>query len=146
MHLILLQLVPNFAQFSKPLTTLTRKDQKFEWGPSQREAFERLKDKLCTTPVLAFPNFELPFILTTDAFKLAVAAVLSQVQNGEERPIAYASRQMNRAELAYSASELEMLALVWATKFFRCYLHGKKFLVRTDHSAVIFKKILRQVA
>ena len=76
-----------------------------------------MKDKLCTTPVLAYPNFELPFILTIDASKLAVAAVLSQVQDGVESPIAYASRQMNKTEQPYSASESEMLALVWATKF-----------------------------
>jgi len=120
------------------LTTLPRKDQKFEWGPSQNEALEGLKDKLCTTTVLAYPNFELPFILTTDASKLAIAAVLSQMQDGVERPIAYASRQMNKVEQAYSASESEMLALVWATKFFRCYLHGKEFLVRTDHSALSY--------
>jgi len=94
------RLVPNIAQIAKPLTTFTRKDQKFEWGPRQKESFEGLKDKLCTTQVIAYPNFELPFILTTDAFKLAVAAVLSQVQDGVERPIAYASRQMNRAEQA----------------------------------------------
>jgi len=87
------------------------------WGPCQKEAFEGLKDKLYTTPVLAYPNFELPFILTTDASKLAVAAVLSQVQDGVDRPIAYASRQMNRAEQAYNASESEMLALVWAKNF-----------------------------
>jgi len=73
---------------------LTRKDQKFEWGPSQKEAFEGLKDKLCTTPVIAYPNFELPFILKTDASKLAFAAVLSQVQDGVEKTIAYASRQL----------------------------------------------------
>jgi len=132
------KLVPNFAQIAKPVTTLTMRDQKFEWGPSQKEAFEGLKDKLCTTPALAYPNFELPFILTTDASKLTVAAILSQVQDGVERPIAYASRQLNRAEQLYSASELEMLALVWATKFFRCYLHGKKFLVRTDHSVLSY--------
>jgi len=65
------------------------------------------------------------------------------VQDGVERPIAYASRQMNKAEQAYSASESEMLVLVWATKFYRCYLHGKKFLVRTDHSALSY---LRKVS
>jgi hypothetical protein len=85
---------------------------------------------------MAYPNFELPFILTTDASKIAVAAILSQVQDGLEGPIAYASRQMNKAEQAYSASEAEMLALVWATKYFRCYLYGKKFLDRTDHAAL----------
>ena len=91
------RLVPNFAQVSKPLTTLTRKNQPFVWGPGQQEAFESMKDRLCTAPVLAYPNFDLPFILTTDASKLAVGAVLSQVQDRVERPIAYASRQMNTA-------------------------------------------------
>ena len=93
---------------------------------------------LCTSPVLAYPNFNLPFILTTDASKHAVAAVLSQVQDGAERPIAYASRQMNTAVRIYSATEAEMLALIWAAKYFRCYLYGKRFVVRTDHSALTY--------
>jgi len=71
-----------------------------------------MKDRLCTSPVLAYPNFNLPFIMTTDASKLAVAAVLSQVQDGAERPTAYASRQMNTEERNYSATEAEILALV----------------------------------
>jgi len=61
-----------------------------------------MKERLCTTPVLAYPNFELPFILTTDASKVAIATILSQVQDGKERPIAYASRQLNTAEQNYS--------------------------------------------
>jgi transposase InsO family protein len=130
--------VPKFAEIAKPLTSLTRKDQPFTWGPSQQEAFKELKDKLCTTPVLAFPDFSLPFILTTDASKLALGAILSQVQNGEERPIAYASRQTNKAEQSYAATEAEMLAMVWATKHFRCYLHGRKFVARTDNSALTY--------
>ena len=135
-----IKLVPKFAEIAKPLTLLTRKDQKFTWGPSQQEAFEELKNRLCTTPVLAYPNFEFPFILTTDASKVAVATILSQVQDGAERVITYASLQM-RAEQAYTASEMEMLALVWAVKYFRCYLLGRKLLVRTDHSAVLLAKI-----
>jgi hypothetical protein len=87
---------------AKPLTELTRKDREFTWGPSQQKAFEELKSRLCTTPVMAYPNFELPFILTTDASKTAVAAILSHVHDGVERPVAYASRQMNKAEQAYS--------------------------------------------
>jgi hypothetical protein len=55
-----------------------------------------------------------------------------------ERPIAYASRQLNKAEQAYSASETEMLAVVWDAKNFRCYLYGKRFLVRTDHVAFMY--------
>jgi len=85
-------------------------------GPTQQEAFESLKGRLCSAPVLAFPDFKLPFILTTDASKVAVGAILSQVQNGIERPISYASRHLNNAERAYTVSEQEMLALVWATK------------------------------
>ena len=130
------RLVPDFAELAKPLTTLTRKDQQFTWGPTQQEAFERLKERLCSAPVLTFPDFKLPFILTTDASMVAVGAILSQVQNVIERPIAYASRQLNNVERVYTVSEQQMLALVWATKQFRCYLSGKQFLVRTDHSAL----------
>jgi hypothetical protein len=85
------RLVPNFAATAKPLTELTRKGRPFVWGPCQQKAFEEMKDRLCTTPVLAHPNFDLPFILTTDASKVAVAAILSQVQDGEEKPLAYGS-------------------------------------------------------
>jgi hypothetical protein len=132
------RLVPNFAAIANPLTELTRKDRPFVWGSCQQKAFEEMKDRLCTTPVLAYPNFDLPFILTTDASKVAVAAILSQVQDGEEKPLEYGSRQLNKAEQAYSASEAEMLALVWASRYFRCYLYGKQFLVRTDHSALAY--------
>ena len=132
------RLIPNFAEVAKLLTSLPRKKQSFVWGPSQQEAFEGMKDRLCTAPVLAYPNFNLLFNLTTDASKLAVAAILSLVQDGAERTIAYASRQMNTAERNYSATETEMLALVWAAKYFRCYLYGKRFVVRTDHSALSY--------
>jgi hypothetical protein len=67
-----------------------------------------------------------------------VAAVLSQVQDGVERRIAFASQQMNKAKQNYCASEAEILAVIWATKQFRCYLYGKRFLVRTDHSALTY--------
>ena len=88
------------------------------------------------TKRLANPNFSLPVTLTTDASKIAVAAVLSQVQDGIERPIAYASRQMNKVQQVCSASEAEMLAFVWATKYFRRYLYDRLFLGRIDHSAL----------
>ena len=71
-------------------------------------------------PMLAYPNFDLPFILMMDAAKVAVATILSQVQDGVEWPTAYTSGQMNKAEQANWASEAEMLAPVWATKYFCC--------------------------
>ena len=132
------RLVQDFATIAKPLTELTKKDRPFLWGSSQQKAFHSIKDKLCTMPVLAYPNFELRFIVTTDASKIAVPPILSQEQNGVQRPIPYASRQMNKAEQAYTASEAELLALVWATKYFRCSLYGTQFLVRTNHAALSY--------
>ena len=72
------RMVPRFAEVAKQLTELTRKDRQFKCGPSQQKAFEDMKDGLCTTPVLTYPNFDLPFILPADASKVAVAAILSR--------------------------------------------------------------------
>ena len=134
------KLVPDFAKLAKPLTSLTRKSQIFVWRPIQQEAFENLKTRLCTMPVLSYPDFNRIFTLTTDACGIAVAAVLSQIQDGVERPLAYASRQLNKDESAYCVSELELLALVWAVTYFRCYLLGRNFVAKTDHIALTYLK------
>ena len=78
------RLVPDFAALAKPLTNLIRKDQEFIWSQSQQQVFEGLKYKICTTPGLFYPDFSQTFILTTDASNVAVAAVLTQVQEGIE--------------------------------------------------------------
>ena len=103
------RLIPNFAEIAKPLTEMLRKECSFKWEGRQQAAFERLKEALCSSQVLAYPDFSTQFILTTDGSRNAVAAILSQVQNGVEQPIIYASRQLNRAESNNSASELELL-------------------------------------
>ena len=72
--------MPN-VEIAKPLTALTRRDRQFTWGQQQQQSFQSMKDRLCTTPVLAYPNFELTFLLTTDASNVAIAAILSQVQD-----------------------------------------------------------------
>jgi hypothetical protein len=77
--------------------------------------------------VLAFLDFKVPFILTTDGSTVRLGEVLFQVQKGIERPISFASRQLNKAEKAYLISELETLAVVWATEYYRCYLFRKLF-------------------
>ena len=130
--------LPHFADIAKALTQITKKDKIWDWNQESQESFDKLKSKLSNTPVLAFPDFKAPFILKTDASTVGLGAVLSQVQEGIERHISFASRQLNKAESAYSASELETLAVVWVTKYFRCYLYGKKILVRTDHAALKF--------
>lgn len=97
--------VPNFARIAKPLTALTGANATFSWGSEQQEAFENLKDAFCSDPVLIYPDFRDPFILSTDASGVALGAALSQRRNGFERPISYASRQLKMAEQNYSATE-----------------------------------------
>jgi len=82
------RLVPDFTELSKHLRVLTKKDHEFRLGPNQQEEFEKLKDRLCTSPVQAYPDFSQPFILTTDASKVTVAAVLTHLQEGVERALA----------------------------------------------------------
>jgi hypothetical protein len=109
------RLVPHFADVAKPLTEFTEKDQIWQWSSECQKAFESLKHKLSNRLVLAFPETSLPFILSTDASQVGLGAVLSQIPDGIKRPTAYASRQLNKAERSYSASEVEALALAWET-------------------------------
>ena len=96
-----------------------------------------LKKMLTSIPVLTFPNFQQPFILETDASGLGLGAVLAQKQeDGSIHPIAYASRGLQKHERNYSISELEALAVVWATKHFHVYLYGHHCTVFTDHCAL----------
>jgi hypothetical protein len=118
------------------LTHLTRKDVPFKWGPEQEEGFKKLKTILSQEPLLIYPDFMQPFIVACDASTKAIGAILSQVRHGEERPVAYCSRQLNPAETEYSIAELELLALIFAVKQFRCYLYGRRFKVYTDHRAL----------
>lgn len=83
--------------------------------------------------MLAHPNFNESFILVTDASKLGIGGILSQLNNGFERPIAYFSKKLNKAQSNYSATELELFAVVEGIKHFRCYLYGRKFTIITDH-------------
>jgi hypothetical protein len=128
--------VRNFAEIARPLTNLTKKDVSFEWKRENQRVFDRLKEVLRTEPLLIYSDFSQPFIVACDASTRAIGAVLSQLRNGEERLIAYCSRQSNSAESKYSVTELELLAFIFATKQFRCYLYGRRFTVYTDHSAL----------
>ena len=124
--------VLNFAQVARPLHKLTEANVEFVWTPECQSSFQTLKTLLSTAPVLAYPDFTAEFILYTDASNHGIGAVLSQVKDGAEHPVAYASRTLTKAERNYCVTRKELLAVVEFVKQFRHYLHGPKFRIRTD--------------
>lgn len=119
------------------LHALTKKDTPFQWSSDCEVAFNRLKECSVTAPVLSYPQFghDKQFVLETDASGVGLGAVLSQEQDGQVHPIAYASRTLDPHERNYGISELETLALVWAVHYFRPYILGHRTTVYTDHAA-----------
>ena len=94
------------------------------------------KTALTSDSVLAHPRFDLSFTLSCDASNYAISAILSQLQNGKERPISFANRMLNKTEKNYSTTHKEHLAIVLGTRVHRCYLYGRKFKMVTDHAAL----------
>jgi hypothetical protein len=113
--------IPNCSRIASPLYKLLKKVAKFEWAEAQENAFQRLKFKLIKQPILQYPDFSKEFVLTTDASNQGLGAVLPQGPFGKDLPVAYASRSLNNAESHYTTSEKELLAIIWATKYFRPY-------------------------
>lgn len=128
--------VPDFASIARPLHDLTRKGVLFCWSPETEQAFEQLKSALTEPPILALPSVTGTYILDTDASGDAIGAVLSQVQDGQERVICYGSRICSPAERNYDVTRREMLATVYFLKTYRPYLLGQHFVLRTDHAAL----------
>ncbi len=126
-----------FASIASPLTRLLKKDVPFPWNEAQQQSFNTLKDVLTRAPILAFPDYSLPFTLSTDASAVGIAAVLMQTEESK-RPhvIAYASRVLTAAESKYSVTHLESLAVVWGLKHFRDIILGYPITVYVDHTAV----------
>lgn len=138
--------VPSFSQIAAPLTYLTKDDVPFQWTEEQQCAFEKLKEALLTTPVLAHFDQDSPTEIHTDASDKGLGAVLIQRQEGDERVIAYASRALSKAEGNYTTTEKECLAVVWAITKFRPYLYGRPFHVVTDHHSLCWLANLRDPA
>jgi hypothetical protein len=129
--------IKDFSKIANPLNKLLRKDAPFVWAAAQQQSFDLLKTHLTQAPILAYPKFDQEFLLLTDASTLGLGAILAQKDEEEmERVVAYASRTLNKAEKNYSATELECLAVVWAIGHFHPYVHGKRFTLITDHSAL----------
>jgi hypothetical protein len=128
--------IPLFSKIAGPLLNLTRNDVKFDWNSDCQNAFDRMKQILTTAPLLILPDFSKPFIIQSDASKQAFGAVLSQITEFGERPIAYASRTTIESEKNYNATELELTAIAWALDHFKQYVNGRQLIIHTDHQPI----------
>ena len=131
--------IPNLATIAHPLYNLLRKDSTWKWTNQCRTAIESIKAEVISPRFLTHFNPNLPVKLVCDASSIGIGAVLAHVMpNGDERPIAFASRSLNNAEKNYSQIEKEALALIYGVKKFHIYLYGKKkFTLVTDHKPLL---------
>ncbi len=132
--------IPMFSAVAYPLNNLTKKSVDFVWCDKCESAFIKLKELLTSSPILAYPTEDDPYVLDTDASGFGLGGVLSQIQHGEEKVIAYASKTMNEYQQRYCTTYRELLAVVTFVKQFHHYLYGQEFTLRTDHHALIWLK------
>ena len=112
--------------------------KKWTWNEKHTRAFEELKKAVTSAPVLAIPNLEDHFILDTDASDFAIGAELSQVQQGVERTISYASKSLPAPMRNYCTTRKELLAVLMFMQHYRHYLLGRHFTIRTDHASLVW--------
>ncbi|CAK1590660.1 unnamed protein product [Parnassius mnemosyne] len=128
--------VKNFADIAKPLHKLTEEKRQFCWDESCDIAFQELKNRLCKTPILGYPDAGKEFIVDTDASDIGLGGVLSQRNGDQEIVIAYFSKSLSKPERNYCVTRRELLAVVKSLQHFSKYLLGRKFHLRTDHAAL----------
>ncbi|GJX81335.1 putative reverse transcriptase domain-containing protein [Tanacetum coccineum] len=124
--------IANFSKIAKPLTSLTQKNQKYEWGEKEEEAFQTLKNNLCDAPILSLPDGVEDFLVYCDASNQGLGCVLMQ----RGKVIAYASRQLKIYEKNYTTHDLELGAIVFTLKTWRHYMYGTKSVIYTDHKSL----------
>ncbi|GKC75166.1 putative reverse transcriptase domain-containing protein, partial [Tanacetum coccineum] len=124
--------IEGFSKIAKPMTKLTQKSVKFDWGDKEEAAFQTLNQKLCSAPILALPEGSENFMVYCDASHKGLGAVLMQ----KKRVIAYASRQLKIYKKNYTTHDLELGAVVFALKTWRHYLDDTKCVVFTNHKSL----------
>ncbi|KAI3754885.1 hypothetical protein L1987_54677 [Smallanthus sonchifolius] len=124
--------IQDFSRIASPLTKLTRKEVKYEWGPTQNNAFEELKAQLTQAPVLALPEGNEDLVVYSDASGQGLGCVLMQ----RGKVIAYASRQLKIHEVNYPTHDLELAAVVFTLKIWRHYLYGVKCTIYSNHKSL----------
>ena len=131
--------IKDFAAMVRPMVELTKQSKKFVWDAACDEAFRRLKEALTGSDIIGYPlNDAGEFILDVDASDMGIGVVLHQVQGDQERVIAYASRALNKDESNYCITAKELLAVRYFIEYFRQYLLGRRFLVRSDHQSLVW--------
>jgi hypothetical protein len=145
--------IRGFAHVARPLNELTRKDVEWTWTKRHQKAFEELRNRVTSEPVLAHPELDKPFELEVDASGFAIGAVLLQKkEDGKKHPIAYFSKTLNEAQRNYDVADLELLAVVMSLDNWRSFLAGSphKVIVYSDHQNLLYwkepHKISRRVA
>jgi len=123
----------DYGKIAAPLTMLLKKNA-FQWSPQVEIAFLKLKDAMCTTPVLAMPNFSKTFVIESDACEVGIRVVLMQ----EGHPLAFTSKALSGKNLGKSTYEKEMLSIIHAVQDWRSYLIGLHFIILIDHHSLKF--------
>jgi hypothetical protein len=130
------QYVPDLATMTEPLRKLTRKNQRFTFDDRCTAAFNKIKNAIASSLQLAIYDFDAETIVTVDSSDYGLGAIPSQVQNGVERPIVFASRTLNPTEREYATNEREALAALWACEHWDKFLLGRHFTLKTDHASL----------
>ncbi|GFW29443.1 hypothetical protein TNCV_743851 [Trichonephila clavipes] len=138
--------IDSYAKIREPLNKLLKKDKQWEWTAECQTAFELLKNKLITKPVLQLYDPKLPLHVFCDVSLKAIGAILKQPDNsGTLHPVSFHSRTLREYEKNYCITELECLVIIDALDKFYYYLHGKKFIIHTDHAALVWLKNVKNL-
>ena len=124
--------IEDLSRLAAPMTRLTQKEVKFEWNDLCEKAFQKLKRRLTSAPILIVPERGKRYIVFCDVSKNGLGCVLMQYG----RVIAYGSRQLKNHEQNYPTHDMELAAIVFALKIWRHYLYGEKFEVFSDHKSL----------
>ena len=130
--------ISNFARKVKPLTKLTGKDAKWAWGDDQQRAFEDIKTAMVNVDLLSFIDYSKRVFIRTDASTDGCGAMMFQIQDDIEKPVAYLSKTFNSTERRWSTIEQETYAVYWAITSWESYLLGQHFEVQTDHKNILW--------
>lgn len=133
--------VKDFSALCSPISDLLhgrKKGQPISWTPEADQAFQAIKSRLTSAPILAAPDFSQTFYLACDSSDTGVGSVLYQQCDGIEHPIAYASKTLNKCQRKYSTTEKELYAVIVGIETFRKYIEGTHFVVETDHASLVW--------